>query len=250
MSPNSIIPQSDDRLLSYFLAEIAKSIFGIGKDKNSKSDDLVILYLLGLIFLVATEPYKVLIRKNIGKLSLSLFRLIACAALYAIWGVLLLIPLLSDEFSELHSAFLAGAVFYLLLAIMLCVVGIIEYIKASRRYKSSENIIEHIYRGDSILFQSKVDAGTDIKKIWQVKEPLACLLFSLTLTIIPMFIHPLFGLIGAPLIASSLSFWFNEWFQINNVWNVQTKKILREQAKIKQGPPNAIDEPYQIVTND
>lgn len=245
MNPNSIIPQSDDRLLSYFVKEAATGLFS--KDKNGgENDDNYFFVILGLLMVVATEPYKVLLRKNIGKLSLSLARLAVAAFLYLYIALMMFAFSYETQLNKASTALMAGSVFYVLFAIALLFLGFAEYTKAKQKYASNEaDTIANLYRGDSIFFK-----GADQKKIWLKKEPVVCFIISLLLTVLPIFIHPLLFVIGAPLLATSISFWFNEWYQINNVWDVQTKRILKEQMKNSQSQAGFETDEYNQVSTD
>lgn len=234
MSPDSIIPQSDDRVLSYFVKETLMSI--ISDDSPSptgaKRGDLLPFIILGLILIVGTEPYKVLLRRNIGKMSLSLPRLITAAFLYFIFAAIL-IGLSNAEDKELAALWiplLASGIFYALFGFVVLFSGIADYTKAKQKYyETPTDYITHLYRGDSIYFK-----GKDQKNIWLNTEPKFCLIISFLLAVLPAFISPWLIFVAAPLLMTSISFWFNEWYQITNVWDVQTKKIQKEQVKSNQ----------------
>lgn len=239
-TPQSIIPQSDDRLLSYFLKETIVRLFSGGSgdlNNRNKKDDMLIFIVLGLILIVATEPLKVLLRRNIGKLSISMPRLVVACILYLIWAVIIFAIIADGKFQQFRIGLLAGVVFYFLLSLFILILGVKEYSVAKMRYNQNKSeILQHLYRGDSVFFVNRINKskGQDLTKIWLKTEPSFCFWTGLLLTIVPAFIHPIFLMLGAPLLVSSLSFWFNEWFQINNVWDVQFKKILREMQKNTQ----------------
>lgn len=253
MNTQSIIPQSDDRLLSYFLSEIVKHLFNIGNNgEKEKRQSLITFILLGLIAIVATEPFKVLLRKNIGKLALSMPRLITASVLYLLWATLLFCLPEQHTLKEhqYRIVLYAGGIFYVLFALLVLIAGISEYSKAKRRYRENPNqTITHLYRGDSVFFKHLVKKGENQNRIWMKKEPLICFLVGLTITILPVFRQPVFILIGLPILLTSLSFWFNEWFQIKNVWNVQTKKVMREKEKSFQSHNVETSEEYMNVTS-
>lgn len=234
MNPDSIIPQSDDRLLSYFVKE---ALIGLISDDSpsptgAKRGDLLPFIILGLILIVGTEPYKVLLRRNIGKMSLSLPRLMTAIFLYFIFAAVL-IGLSNAEDKELAALsipLLAGGIFYALFGLVALFSGIADYTKAKQKYyENPTDYITHLYRGDSIYFK-----GKDQKNVWLNTETKFCFILSLLFTVLPAFIHPGLMLVAAPLLMTSLSFWFNEWYQITNVWDVQTKKIQKEQVKSNQ----------------
>lgn len=229
MNPNSIIPQSDDRLLSYFVKEVGLGIINPNSPSPTwgKRGEVVWLMILGLILITGTEPYKILLRKNIGKLSISMPRLLLTVFLYFIVSVLLIGMTYIDDFKVVKSALLMGGIFYILLSLITLVSGIKRFMEAKAKYdQNPQNYTMHLYRGDSKYFKN-----TDIKRTWLIIEPAFCFIISLILVIVPAFIHPALMLMGAPLLMTSISFWFNEWYQINNVWDVQLKKVQKDQMK-------------------
>lgn len=229
---NSIIPQSDDKIWSYLLKEIGLTIAD-GESKNElgiKREEMLGYYLIGLITLVGTEPIKVIMRRNIGYLALSLRRLITASIIYIIYGVLLIVLGNDGGKPELMPAFNAGAMFYFLFSATILILGVSEYNKAKVAYNNpKKDILEYLYRGDSLFFGNK-----NSKKTWTIKEPILWIIVSLLITIIPGFYNYFLLFIGLPLLFTSISFAVNEWFQTNNVWDSQTKKIIAEQEKMKQ----------------
>lgn len=211
MSFQSVIPQSDDRLFTYFLKESLLGLFDSAPVNSSdptqkKRDDRLPFILLGLILIVATEPFKVVLRKNIGKRSFSLPRLSIAAILYLIWGGVLYHMQTQSAYEEYKIEFYAGVFFYGLLAFMVLILGVTEYFKGIAMYnENQEPNRANIYRGDSLFF-----GGQDKRKIWLITEPLFCFVLGLIVTFLPMLINPILGLIGAPILITSLSFWFNE----------------------------------------
>lgn len=234
MNPSSIIPQSDDRLFSYFLKEAAETVVSSEKPSphGGTKGDVFPFIILGLILIVGTEPYKVLLRRNIGKLSLSMPRLLTAVFLYMIFASILLGLSTAEKsgLAEYSIPLTAGGIFYALFALMTLFSAMADYAKSKQMYNENPtDYLKHLYRGDSIYFK-----GKDQKHIWLNKEPKFCFLVSFLLTAVPAFIHPGLMLMAAPLLMTSISFWFNEWYQINNVWDVQTKKIQKEQMKQSQ----------------
>lgn len=234
MNPNSIIPQSDDRLFSYFAKETALGIINPNSPSPSpiggKRGDIVWLMILGLILITGTEPYKILLRKNVGKLSISMPRLLLTVFLYFMVAALLIGMSFFEDFKIVAPALIIGGVFYTLLSVTTFVFGIKRFMEAKEKYEQNpHNYAMHLYRGDSRFFKNK-----DLKRTWLIIEPRFCFLTSLFLTFAPMLINPWLVLVGAPLLMTSISFWFNEWYQINNVWDVQTKKVYKDQAKNAQ----------------
>lgn len=232
MNPNSIIPQSDDRLLSYFLKETVLGIINPNSPSPTwgKRGEVVWLMVLGLILITGTEPYKILLRKNIGKLSISMPRLLFTAFLYFLVAALLIGMIFFEDFKVVAVPLITAGIFYILLSIATLVLGIKRYMEAKEKYdENPQNYSIHLYRGDSRIFKNK-----DLKKTWLVKEPRFCFFISLILTFTPMLINPWLVLMGLPLLMTSISFWFNEWYQINNVWGAQNKKVHKDQMKNNQ----------------
>ena len=227
MSVISIIPQSDDKLFFYLWTETGKYIFGWGnKTDQEDRETKIAVIVLGLITVSATEPFKVILRKNIGKLSLSLGRLLFACALYLVWAFLLFS--FSQKSEEYATAFMAGSILYIFLAFGISALGIVEYNKGTAKYEADQhlaNMMQHIDRGESVFINPFVSTKWNQTKIWLIAEPLLCFIIGLLLTFLPALYNPSLALIGAPILVTSLAFWFNEWFQITNVWNVVGKKI-------------------------
>ena len=234
MNPNSIIPQSDDRLFSFFAKETALGIINPNSPSplpiGGKRGEIIWLMVLGLILITGTEPYKILLRKNIGKLSISMSRLLLTVFLYFIVAALLIGMTFAEDFKVVTVPLIFGGIFYILLSVTTFVLGIKRFMEAKEKYeKNPQNYAMHLYRGDSRFFKNK-----DLKRTWLIIEPRFCFFTSLLLTFAPMLINPWLVLVGAPLLMTSISFWFNEWYQINNVWDVQLKKVQKDQMKNAQ----------------
>lgn len=250
---NSIIPQTDDKLWSYLLKEIGLAIID-GESRNElgvKREEMLAYYLVALITLVGTEPIKVIMRRNIGYLSLSLRRLITASVIYVIYGILLIALGKDAGKLELMPAFNAGAMFYFLFTATILFLGIGEYKNAKIIYNNPKrDILKLLYRGDSLFFGNK-----NSKYTWTFKEPAIWIIISLLITIIPGLYNYFLLFIGLPLLFTSISFAVNEWFQTNNVWDAQTKKIIAEQEKIRkqkeqQSRANYKDEEFGTASAD
>lgn len=231
MNPNSIIPQSDDRLFSFFAKETALGIINPNSSSplpiGGKRGEIIWLMVLGLILITGTEPYKILLRRNIGKLSISMPRLLLTVFLYFIVAALLIGLTFAEDLKVVTVPLIVGGIFYILLSITTLVLGVKCFMEAREKYSQNpQNYALHLYRGDSKYFKNK-----DLKRTWLIIEPRFCFFISLFLTLAPMFINPWLAAIGLPLLMTSISFWFNEWYQINNVWGAQNKKVHKDQMK-------------------
>lgn len=232
---NNPFPQSDDRMLSYLLNKVSEDLFR-GDEKPKRNDIKVAFYILALITIICTEPLKVILRNNIGKLSLSMPRLLLACLLYGGYAAALAAigsngsPYTPDN--VFFIVMVSGCVLYGIIMLYVLVMGLIDYFKASEKYNENPaDLLTHIYRGDSTIFKYLLNKGWTQEKIWLKKEPRVCFFIGLLLTLLPFIFDPYFCLLGAPLLLTSISFWFNEWYQIRNVWNSQNKKILQAQEK-------------------
>jgi len=245
--------QTDDRLFSYFINEILSNWFPSGQNRQPSGQirkDVPLYIILGLILIVATEPFKVLLRKNIGKLSLSMPRLVVACILYFLWACILVALSYMGEFKSIQTSLWIGALFYCVFAFFVWIKGRREDLLSKEKYDQNENYNElHLHRGDPIFFQPEdgENRAESLRKIWLLKEPLCCCFLSIILTFFPIIIHPLYCIIGMPLLLTSISFWFNECYQINNVWDVQTEKINNARKKNKGYDPFNSDDDFSSV---
>lgn len=204
------------------------------KDENTEGK--IALVLLGLLLVTGTEPFKVLLRRNIRRLSLSIDMLYVSSLLFFLWGLLIGIVgmIRSSDTVETDSIFgtwidpivlFSISAFHIVLAIIILIRGRAEYRYGQTiQFESDEDIPYNLYRGESILWSTDHNAA-NLTEIWSKKEPRFCFFLSLFLTII----HPLLGL---PLLLTSIAFWFNEVAQVKDVFNVYTQKIIRAQLTI------------------
>lgn len=197
------------------------------KDKSKKNQTEIELALafLALIAVVGTEPLKVLLRRNVGKSALGIYSIVIASILY---GICACFMCANAGSSDLHSnfgepLFVAGGFFYGLLAIGTLVCGSIEYSKAK------DNVSD--YRGDSVFFGFLLDRGVSQKKVWTRYEPLTCIAISLFL----MLLHPFIGL---PLLVTSISFLFNEWFKVQYSPQIQKDRVARMKVVSKKIQPS------------
>ena len=225
---------TDDRTFNYLINQFLQRFILKENNNNNgqKPDNSTIkdgAIILGLITVVGTEPYKILLRKNIGKLSLSMPRLAICSFLYFLWAILLyvLIDTGSFENPDLPSLWVSSnalwvaAITYTILPVGLMVLGFIEHLNASHAYRNPNlNEAVHIYRGHSNLFSSLILSGTEPEKVWGTHEPIACFLFSLVVTALNPFI-------GLPLLGTSISFWVNETFHMHNIGGCKDEKLKK-----------------------
>jgi hypothetical protein len=231
MIPNSLFPQTDDRLLAYYLRETVLSIIPLeGKDETKKREGQFLFLLLGLMLVTNTDPLKVVLRENIGKLAFSFHRLLVACALFFIYGIVLIC--MSGRMPA-NLFFIAG-IFYIGLSIYITVLGYRcnerakELVVADPELKDT---MKHLYRGDSIIFKRFITKDWDYRKVWLFTETISCVVISLLLTVLPALYNPHLAFLGAPLLVTSLSFAFNEAFQLRNVWNVAEKKVKHERQK-------------------
>lgn len=233
---NTLIPQSDDRLFSYFLKETLEVVFQDNKKVAPPRKVPIELIVLGLILIVGTEPLKVVLRRNIGKLSISMPRTAVASILYIVWAAMMIgLGFGVEKLKPFSLIFTAGGILYFLFGMLALLSGLGHYFRAKRIYhETPADFSTHLYRGESKYFGHLLAKGHSQERIWVVVEPRACFITGLILTALPIFIHPALSMLGAPILVSSISFWFNEWYQVNNVWNVQAKKIYKEQVKQSQ----------------
>jgi hypothetical protein len=231
MIPNSIFPKSDDQLLSYYLRETVLSFVPLeGPDETKKREGQFFFALLGLMLITNTDPLKVLLRQNIGKLAFSFHRLLVACFLFFIYGIGLLCM---SGGMPVHLFFIAGT-FYIGLSIYITVLGYRcnerakEFVVADPDLKDT---MKHLYRGDSIFFKRFITKNWDYRKVWLFTETISCVVISLLITVLPALYNPSLAFIGAPLLVTSLSFAFNEAFQLRNVWNIAEKKIKHQRQQ-------------------
>jgi hypothetical protein len=226
---------TDDRLFDYLVNQFLQRFILKENDPRQRIDSTVkdAAVILGLITIAGTEPYKLLLRKNIGKLSLSIPRLAVCCFLYLVWAVFIyaLINTGSFENSDLPAlwfspnALWVAAITYTILPVGLMILGFVESRQASYAYNNIPDEAILVYRGDSNFFASLILNGTDPDKVWGTHEPLTCFLASLAITALNPFI-------GLPLLGTSISFWVNEIFQVNNIGGCKDEKIKKALKQI------------------
>lgn len=189
------------------------------KEADERKAKLIIALMLALFAVVATEPLKVILRRNIGKYALSMLGITIASILYLTYALFLITLLGATNFGDrpitdfpLPAQFLlnkyilvAGVIFYSVLAIHVFMRGMDEYYKA--RGIIPQNPVQHIYRGDCLFMDSMYNKGFSQHIIWRVSEPKTCFKISVILTVIT-------PLIGLPLLFTALSFWINEWYHV------------------------------------
>lgn len=256
MKQNSSIAGYDNGLVKFLFKQLFfRSIRPTGKNPkliNYRNYTIFLLFFL-LMAVAFTEPYKVILRRRIGYKSLSYKRLLLAILIYFLWGSFLLLTSapINPKDLEIYSeagivALISGGIFYYLLCLFLLIQGTKEYFKARKEFKADkhlENWQSHIYRGQSIFFKSTL-AKVSEEKVWYVREPLICLCISLIIAFLAPAITYVFILIAIPLVYSSISFWFNEWFQVKYNWNNQFKEYQKEKIKSVQ------EEQFKPSTND
>lgn len=184
--------------------------------KNSKAIAVLLSAFTALLLIAGSEPFKLLLRKNIGRSVISIRGAIISSLFYfgysyflyleyrsGIWNALPL-SLFGRDFDgiRLNNIFLPGVGLYLLLGIIVPVLGIKKY--------SRKATIHPSFRGESILFNDLLKKHQNKAKqliCWLVLEPV----FILTLTSLVTVLNPL---IGIPLLIQSFAFISNEYFQV------------------------------------
>jgi hypothetical protein len=231
---HTIFPMTDDKLLSYYGHEVIMCILPLeGEAEKKKRDGKLPYVLLGLMLITNTEPYKVILRDNIGKLAYNFHRLLAACFLYLCWAVALIA--MAYNMPVVAIPFFFTGIFYTVFAVWVALLGYRREEKAKEILATDPKLtdsLKHIYRGDSLYFSRYISKSWHEGKLWTWTEPLACFAISLAITGLPALYNPWLAFIGAPLLITSLSFWFNEIFQYKNVWNVQEKTISNERHKI------------------
>lgn len=206
------------------------------KPRKPNSDDgnkhlLIGALIAALFFVVSSEAYKLVLRKNIGRYALSMLGIVTSSFMFMIWACILIGALYVANFDgsniddySVYVQFLcnkyilfSGAVCYAVFAFYIFIRGIDEYFRA--KADTRNDLFTVLYRGDCVIFGSLADTGIPQDKIWLSHEPKACIQFGLILT----FIHPL---IGFPLLFSAISFKVNEWYHVSYKW-----QRLQEKAK-------------------
>lgn len=234
---SSLIPNSDDKLVGFILKELV--LGGATGPTKGRNDELTILLVLSLMLIVGTEPFKILLRRNIGKLSISMGRIVLSFFLFLIWGGI--VAFIASEIAKddaVYSGLIAvwlstkllwtTSICYGAFAFIVLIAGVIKYSKANSRFNSDPEFRHpeiHIFRGDSLIFKGNLNKKGSYESIWVVKEPILCFAISIGLTVFNVFL-------GFPLLLTSISFWFNEWYQVNNVWESQSKKVVKAQMKV------------------
>lgn len=249
----SLIPNSDDKFVGFILKELF--LGGTTGPVKGRNEELSLLLVLALILIVGTEPFKILLRKNIGKLSISMGRIVLSFFLYLIWATI--IAFIAYEISNSEQSYtgiiglwLSSTIlwitfaFYILFAFITLITGIIKYSRANKLFNADPDFnqpLGHIFRGESLIFKSNPKKAGSYESIWVIKEPILCLVISIVISVFNVFL-------GFPLLMSSISFWFNEWYQVNNVWESQTRKIVKAQMKVLVNQKNFDEEnPSRIV---
>lgn len=237
MDVSKILESTDDRLFNYCIS----GTFRAFNSEDPKYKDKLEWYLLGLLIVIATEPMKLVLRENIGKLSFSFHRLLAACVLYFLYGLMLLALFCTISFYESHSkyylwwnsyAVLVAASFYMIFPIVILIKGMRERATGFEQEKSVPDAAYLIYRGDSYFFKKALKDGVEPKVVWAKREPAICLAISVVATVANPFL-------GLPLLCTSISFAFNEWMQVNNIFGSLDERIAKAQKLIANRPKKA-----------
>lgn len=183
--------------------------------KSGGFSDFLNWAIFALIFISFSEPFKLIFRRNIGAKALNIYWVFLSSAtfsLYAIFMYVLAVLMRSRDFYGANFTGLAykkyilytATLVYAFLAFYILIRGTHEYYQA--RARNSKTLKELEYRGDSIFMADK--AAWEQNRIWRVAEPNASLWIALMLCVINI-------ALGLPLLAASISFRINEWYQIH-----------------------------------
>ena len=263
-SSNNLLPFGDN-LITSIIGEIFKN----GKNTNRKQDSddgfrqfLLVILVLALFLVVGSEPLKVVMRKNIGKKALSLLGIVVAFLLFLTWAGIMIAALIEMNkstgfgFGDIINTYLLFLVNpyilcpaiagYIIFSFYFLTRGVKNYFN-TRKERSDDWITLH-YRGNSLYMQHLIEQGWNQKKIWMNAEPKICFRISLFITII----NPI---IGFPLLLTSLSFWFNEWYHVDNDWeNIEwntSKTVVDTSGNItEQNFPVSTPSSFRIRTND
>ena len=208
-----------------------EELFGGGmgqmaRNTMSESKDMLWFLLISFIlFLSLTEPLKVLIRRNIGRKALKFGRLLAGTSFYMTWAIVWGWISLGSIYAYFNTDYIkpsagmillslygfAGALVVTWVAIYILRRGMDEYYQAKSFDTSNWETLE--FRGNNFYLATRNGYVKHFQKIlnqrsqaylWYKAEPLFCLKVSFVLLINPV--------VGIPALATSLAFWFNEWY--------------------------------------
>ena len=233
------IPTADN-LIVWIMTHIFRTSNRPTDPKHQDNKLYLLIALFAALFLVvATEPYKVIMRKNIGKQALSMLGITAASILYIGWAGIIGIILYSTNYggSDINEysvyvqylcnqyILISGIACYVIFAVYILVRGVNEYFHNSA--DENDDVLSIPFRGNSVIMGHLINQGWTQNKIWRTAEPRACFRFGLILTII----HPIIGL---PLFLTSISFWVNEWYHVSFKWErlQQAYKQMNAQAQM------------------
>lgn len=244
---------------------------GVGQMiRNSMSETKELLWFLlisFILFLSLTEPLKVLIRRNIGGKALKFKRLLAGTSFYMTWAIAWGWISLGSIYAYFNTDYLepnvglillslyglAGAITVGWAAIRILKRGMDEHYQA--KTVNSRNWEELEFRGQNFyLVTGKGRYAEHFQRIlhqrsqaylWYNAEPIFCVKVSLILLLNPV--------IGIPALATSLAFWFNEWYivyhkprKIREAY--LNMKIEMEKATTYYNESNLADKPHIVTT--
>lgn len=228
-----------DRKVGGLSAKVGSGIFeGLTADskdngKQNKAALTIVLAFIAILMVVGTEPLKVLLRNRIGKFALGIVSITISGMVYLLLGYLYYENLDVISKSDLEKKLLlSGALFYIFIGMGTLYCGITEYFRST----------PDMYRGESVFFRSLIAKGVKREFIWTVVEPFSCIFVSLLLVLL----HPLIGL---PLLITSMSFLFNEWYNVSRKPVVQRDTLHRMQVQHSNfrssNTPNK-DDPFKV----
>lgn len=232
-----------DKLVPGLLQKAGANFIEAITDKraNDKAVFYFLLFLLLLILVVGTEPPKLIFRRRMGKFTLGYFSIFLSAITFGICSYLLFLAIHDTRFhlgkSHEQEFLFAGALLYAGLTIWIIVRAFAEFFRTPE--------ILNFYRGESVYFKPLLEGGYKQETIWTVIEPSICL----TAGILFYILHPY---IGIPIILSSISFGFNEIYQVRIIEARRKESHARMEIKNGQPPVSSLpkDEFYPVNHNN
>lgn len=203
--------------------ELVSGIFGESARSNMNNPGghgfITIILILVIMFLSLTEPLKVYLRQNIGRKAFSIVGLVAGCGLYMSWAILITFisalciyfQLFGNEFDRPGSLYfflsiysLPGSIYCGIIALRVLSKGMKQHYLSRNDTSTDWEKLE--YRGDSTILKDNFPNLLQ-KDIWVSGEPVYCVKASLLLLVF-------YPVLGIPALLTSLSFWFNEWYQV------------------------------------
>lgn len=184
------------------------------------NDTFISIIILVICFVTLSEPFKLILRRNIGKRALGFIPIFFSSAIYLAYAFLLVLGIGIFDYNDSENiplllkylvskiAFTVGALFYIVLAFYVLHRGMKEHYRAKETVANVNNWQQLEYRSHSITMADKLKKGWKQKLVWRIAEPRKYfwICFCITIIHIP---------IGLPLLVSAAFFWLNEWYQVH-----------------------------------